>query len=99
MISRAVIRYMGCGIVLAGALFALQRPFRQFPGREYGDFPLPPDWGEQGEWTFARLMYPPSPYFRGGFRGRYGGGYPWQQGLSSWTTDYPRSDRHLIQAM
>jgi hypothetical protein len=46
-------------------------------------------------------MYPAA-YGRyyGRFRG-YGGGSgdPWRQGYSSWTTDYPRSDRHLSQAV
>jgi len=89
----------GC-LAILGALHA-QRPFREFPGREYEDFPLPPDWQEKTEWVFARLMYPPAPW-RGygyGYRGygRFGG--DWTQGRSSWTTDYPRSDRHLAQAM
>ena len=43
---------------LITGLFAFQRPFRQFPGVEYEDFPLPPDCQEKTEWTFARLMYP-----------------------------------------
>ena len=60
------------GLVLAGALAAFQRPFRQFPGREYEDFPSAARLERAREWTFARLMYPPSPYMRGGFRGRLG---------------------------
>jgi len=85
-------------VIFLTALFA-QRPFREFPGNEYGDFPLPPDYQTPGEWTFARLMYPP---FRGGYGrgfgfGRYGG--DWHFGRSSWTTDYPRSDRHFAAAM
>ena len=30
--------------------------------------------------------------------GRFGG-VSWTQGYSSWTTDYPRADRHFIQAL
>jgi hypothetical protein len=84
--------------VLLTALFA-QRPFREFPGNEYEDFPLPPDYQVPGEWTFARLMYPPAHV------GRYGYGYgyrfrgDWHFGRSSWTTDYPRSDRHFSAAL
>src|SRR3569832_1155225 len=82
-----------------------QRPFRQYPGREYEDFPLPEDWKEPAEWVFARLMYPNSTQFGGGrgFRGGGGfrGGYgrDWRQGGSSWTTDYPRLDWLISAAM
>jgi hypothetical protein len=85
----------------AAALWA-QRPFREYPGREYGNFPVPEDWQEKTEWVFARLMYPPSYNAHGGFgygyRSRRSGG-DWTQGYSSWTTDYPRSDRHFTQAL
>jgi hypothetical protein len=80
-------------------MFAFQQPFREFPGREYGHFPVPPDWQEKTEYVFARLMYPQAQYGGYGYRrGRWGGG-DWTQGRSSWTTDYPRSDRHLTQAL
>src|SRR5215831_17216230 len=82
--------------VLLTAMFA-QRPFREFPGNEYESFPLPPDYQQQGEWAFARLMYPPANVGRFGY-GYRRGGY-WQQGHSSWTTDYPRSDRHFSAAL
>ena len=99
MLSRNVLRSIGCGMVFLAALCAFQRPFRQYPGREYGDFPLPPDWKQPAEWVFARLMYPPASGGYGrGYRGRYGGG-DWRQGYSSWTTDYPRSDRHIAAAL
>jgi hypothetical protein len=90
---------VGGGLLFLAGVFAFQRPFRQYPGREYGDFPLPPDWQQPAEWVFARLMYPPATGFYGrGFRGggRFG---DWRQGYSSWTTDYPRSERHLVMAM
>jgi len=48
-------------VLLTGTLFAFQLPpFREYPGVEYrlGDIPLPPDYREKNEWTFARLMYP-----------------------------------------
>ncbi len=66
--------------VVVGILRA-QMPFRQYQGSEYEDFPLPPDYADKAEFVFGRLMYKSVSY---GFR-RY----------SSWTIDYPRSDRHL----
>src|SRR3954463_4287544 len=60
-------------------------PFRQYPGVEYYDFPLPPDYATPGEWVFARLMYRANGYGR--------------RGRSNWTIDYPRSDRHLAGAV
>lgn len=72
------------------------RAFREYPGREYEEFPLPPDYQEHTEWVFARLMYPQA--FGGyGWRGRFGAN--WKEGRSSWTTDYPRADRHLATAL
>jgi hypothetical protein len=93
---------LSCGVLLlaaVGTLCAFQHPFREFNGVEYrlGEIPLPPDWSERTEWTFARLMYPPSPYNRG-FGFRFGGGQ-WTQGFSIWTQDYPRADRHFAQAL
>jgi hypothetical protein len=81
------------GTLVFLAILSAQRPFQQYPGNEYGDFPLPNDWQNKAEWTFARLMYPPAYYGR-----RFGGG-DWRQGFSSWTTDYPRSDRHFAEAI
>ncbi len=81
------------GLSLIGALGA-QLPFREYPGVEYNDFPLPPDYMVPAEWVFARLMYPPAYY---GYRRRWGG--DWTTGRSSWTIDYPRSDRHLSEAV
>jgi hypothetical protein len=81
------------GIAFVGAVYAFQRPFREYPGVEYESFPVPPDWSEKTEWVFARLMYPPIQ----GFGYRYG--LNWKEGSSNWTIDYPRSDRHLVQAV
>jgi hypothetical protein len=78
-------------LVCLGALYA-QRPFRQFPAAEYYNFPLPPDWNEKTEFVFARLMYPWN-----GWGFRYGD--DWREGSSNWTIDYPRSDRHVVQAI
>src|SRR5262249_9230377 len=66
-------------------------PFKEYPGNEYNDFPLPDDYQRTAEFTRARLRYRNGPLGRGGFRGRFGGG--------AWTTDYPRSDRHLLQGV
>jgi hypothetical protein len=86
-----------CGLALLTTLYAFQKPFRQYPGVEYDDFPLPADYKEPAEWSFARLMYP---QIRGGFRG-YGrsGNGDWTHGYSIWTQDYPRADRHFVQAV
>ncbi len=78
-----------------GTLFAFQRPFRQYQGVEYRSFELPSDYQEKTEWVFARLMYPPGP--NDGYRGRYDG--DWRDGLSLWTQDYPRADRHFSEAV
>lgn len=87
---------VGCGsVLLISGLLAYQAPFRQFPGVEYFHFELTPDWQEQGEWSFARLMFPPG--WNDGYRGRFDG--DWRQGLSLWTQDYPRADRHFSQAV
>jgi hypothetical protein len=81
--------------IMIGAVFA-QKAFREYPSVEYGSrLPLPPDWSRSGEWTFARLMFPPGPL--DGYSGRFDG--PWQEGLSLWTQDYPRADRALANAM
>ncbi len=85
----------GSSLVLLSALYAFQRPFRQFPGVEYRNFELTPDWQEKTEWAFARLMFPPGP--NDGYRGRFDGDF--RLGLSLWTQDYPRADRHFSQAL
>src|SRR5690348_4802878 len=79
-------------VSLLGVTYAVQRPFRQYQGWEYYDFPLPPDYKQPSEWVFARLMYPSvrvsdRPYT------------DWTKGSANWTMDYPRSDRHLAQAV
>ena len=88
-----------CVLTAIGSALAWQtpKPFREYPGREYENFPLPPDYAEKTEWCFARLMYPQ--YM--GYGGRRFGGYSnnYKTGRSSWTTDYPRADRHLSQAL
>jgi len=90
---------MGIGAALFSALYAAKRPFRVYPSMEpYDDVELPPDFNDQSEWVFARLMYPQHPRARfGGYR-RFGGG-DWREGGTSWTQDYPRADRHFAQAL
>ena len=83
------------GLFALTALYAFQKPFREYPGMEYNTFPRPADYQEKTEWAFARLMYP-----QGGQRGfgfRRGG--DWREGYTMWTQDYPRADRHFAQAM
>ncbi len=85
----------GClGLLVLTSAFAWQlQPFREYPGSEYENFPLPPDYREQTEWVFARLMYPAIPV--SGYRGNP----DWKHGRANWTIDYPRSDRHLSEAV
>ncbi len=76
----------------AGFALVAQRPFKEYPAIEYGDFPIPPDYNKKTEWVRARLRYPDI----------YG--YPFKQLFyrngeefpGYWTMDYPRSDRHLL---
>ena len=72
------------GFGALGLLLA-QRPFQEYPGIEYENFPLPPDYLAKTEWTRARLRYPGVGY-----------GYRADQ---NWTIDYPRSDRHLLEGI
>jgi len=78
------------GFLLFSVAYALQRPWREYPGFEYEAFPIPPDYQEKTEWLFARLMYPPV------YGNRFG---DWREGHSHWTMDYPRSDRHFSAAL
>ena len=83
---------LALALSLVGAVFG-QRPFREYPGWEYDDFPKPPDWRTPAEWVFARLMYPSV---------RFSPDRPytnWLFGAANWTIDYPRSDRHLSEAV
>jgi hypothetical protein len=72
------------GLATWGILHA-QRPFKEYPGVEYENFPLPPDYRDNAEWTRARLRYPSFLNVH-----LHGDGY------RRWTIDYPRSDRHLL---
>jgi hypothetical protein len=83
------------GLAFACAALAFQRPFHQYPGVEYPSFEVPSDWKADGEFAFARLMYPPGPL--DGYYPRFQG--DWRRGLSLWTQDYPRADRHFSRAL
>jgi hypothetical protein len=98
MKSRKALVLIGAGAALLSAAFAAKKPFRVYTSMEpYDDVELPPDFNEQSEWVFARLMYPQHPRARfGGYR-RFGG--DWREGGTSWTQDYPRADRHFASAL
>ncbi len=97
-VSRALWSVGGVA-ALVGTLCAFQMPFREYPGVEYNDFPLPADAHDKTEWMFARLMYPPDPSGRGTRFGGFGGSMDWKHGNSIWTQDYPRADRHFLLAL
>ena len=87
---------VGLGLVVC-SLFA-QKPFRQFPAwEEYTDAP-PPDYQLPGEWAFARMMYPTT-HHQIDWQSEYKRGFDWHAGVTNWTIDYPRSDRHLAMAI
>jgi hypothetical protein len=84
------------GITLATGLYAFQKPFREYISQEgYNDFPKPPDYRDETEFVFARMMYPQGNW---GIFGRYWR-YNYKEGNSAWTNDYPRSDRHFVLAL
>jgi hypothetical protein len=89
-------------LTLAATVCAFQQvhlhTWREYPGTEYNDFPIPPDYQEKTEWVFARLMYPNMLGVHGRFRNANA---DWLEGGRGvfWTTDYPRSDRHFSQAL
>ncbi len=76
---------------LAGwGLLHAQKPFREYRGQEYEDFPIPSDWNAPFEMTVARLQYPSITGLHGA-RDRFG--------YRQWTVDYPRSDRHFLTGL
>ena len=91
---RSALPIAGGVLAFIGCLYA-QKPFRQYPGVEYYRFETPPDAQEKTEFQFARLMFPPG--WNDGYRGRFDG--DWRLGLSLWTQDYPRADRHFSEAV
>src|ERR1044071_9702291 len=96
MILRKVAWRLACGFGFLGALYAFQRPFREFPGIEYrlGSIPLPPDYQEKTEFAFARLMFPPGP-----LNASCGHDRDWHTGISLWSQDFPRAARHFSLAV
>jgi hypothetical protein len=82
-------------LAAVSALYAFQKPFREYPGQEYSNFPLPEDYKERTEFVFARMMYPQGNW---GIFGRLWR-FDWREGRSAWTNDYPRSDRHFTLAL
>ncbi len=78
-----------------GTIFALEKPFRQYPGVEYPRFEVPPNWDERTEFVFARMMFGGG--WNDGYRGRFDG--DWRLGMTLWTQDYPRADRHFSEAV
>src|SRR5215469_3057807 len=96
MQRRMVMRAAWCAggaVLIAGTLCAFQRPFREYPGIEYNDFPLPADYQEKTEYVFARLMYPQYPGVRGGFGFR--GAADWKHVKSMCQQHYPGSSRQV----
>jgi hypothetical protein len=85
---------LSVAMLFAPRVAQAQREFRVYPSFEGADAeaPLPADWNVPGELVIGRLMYPGA----GGF-GFFGG--DWRQGGTSWTDDYPRADRALIQML
>jgi hypothetical protein len=92
IVRARIVVYMVLAASLVGALYAFQKPFREYPGWEYEQFPLPADYRTPAEWVFARLMYPSVRFSDRPYT-------DWTKGAANWTMDYPRSDRHLSAAV
>ncbi len=98
MAVRRVLLVAVGGLALIGALYGFQNPFRIYRSFEpYDNVTLPSDWQEKTEWVFARLMYPEHPNALLARRVRWY--MDWREGGTSWTQDYPRADRHFVQAL
>jgi hypothetical protein len=97
MSLRGILSAVGCALMFLGAVYGFQKPWREYPATEYNNFPLPPDYQVPAEWIFARLMFPGGGPEADGYYPRFQGDY--RHGLSLWTQDYPRADRHLARAM
>jgi hypothetical protein len=94
--GRTLVLVAGLGL-LGWSLSAFQNPFRRYvPWEDYANYPVPEDWSQPGEWTFARLMYPSS---RVQIDWQFRPYLDWRQGGTNWSIDYPRSDRHLAAAV
>jgi hypothetical protein len=89
--------YALCLITCALFCLAAQKPFRQYPGVEYYQFETPVDFKDPAEFVFARLMFPGGGPEVDGYYPRFQG--DWREGLSLWTQDYPRADRHFALAL
>lgn len=98
MRAKRFLRATLCCIAVVVSLHALGRPFREYPGVEYtpGDIPLPADYQDQTEFTFARLMFPGGG-LDDGYYPRFQGDY--RLGRSLWTQDYPRADRYFADGV
>ena len=99
MVPRHILWGLAGALACFAAITEVHMPFREYPGVEYDQFPLPPDYQEKTEFAFARLMYPPAPTARFDRSGSRRGGNGWKLGYSSWTQDYPRADRHFLGAV
>jgi len=97
MSLRGILSAVGCALMFLGVVYGFQKPWREYPATEYNNFPLPPDYQLPAEWIFARLMFPGGGPEADGYYPRFQGDY--RHGLSLWTQDYPRADRHLARAM
>ena len=84
---RPVVLLLFASFIAWGVLRAQRpRPFQEYPGYEYTNFPLPPDYKDNHDWTRARLKYTSFLNVHGYMA----------DGARRWTVDYPRSDRHLL---
>ena len=90
---RAVCLALTAVLLLMHGTAQAQREFREYPSFEGAEAaaPLPPDYNVPQEIVIGRLMYPDGRF------GFFGG--DWREGGTSWTDDYPRGDRMLVQML
>ena len=92
-----LLKWLACGLAGLSALFAFQRPFRQFDGVEYCDRRRPAAGRLPGK---DRVGFRPPDVSPGSAATAIASrDLDWHIGVSLWTQDFPRADRHFSLAV
>ena len=97
MSLRGILSAVGCALIFLGVVYGFQKPWREYPAVEYNNFPLPAGLPGPRRMDLRAPHVPRRRTRLDGYYPRFQGDY--RHGLSLWTQDYPRADRHLARAM